>query len=82
MGGEQEYAERNSKSVRFQKEVNVVYFAGDQIVEQKTEPLKKETEQQERNKELRREVCAETVSGIKFVLRKSQSEHTHAWNKK
>lgn len=61
--------------------MNVVYFAGDQIIEQKTELLKKETEQQERNKELRREVTAEKMSDIKLVLRKSQSEYTHGWKK-
>lgn len=59
-----------------------MYFAGDQVLDQTLEPLKKETEQQERNKELRKEVCAETISGMKFLLRKSQSDYTPCWSKK
>lgn len=42
------------KSVEFVNEVLVVYFTGDEIITKSTEPLKKEIDQQARNKEMRR----------------------------
>lgn len=51
------------KNVRFQTEVTVVLFENNQILGETVEPLKKELEQQERNKELRKEVCPEGFKG-------------------
>lgn len=47
------YFPKNSKSVVFTNEVFVVYFNGNDVVCESKEPLKKDTEQQERNKEMR-----------------------------
>lgn len=47
------YFPKNSKSVVFTNEVFVVYFNGAEVVCESKEPLKKDTEQQERNKEMR-----------------------------
>ncbi|CAG9855835.1 unnamed protein product [Phyllotreta striolata] len=46
------YFPKNSKSVVFTNEVFVVYFNGNDVFESR-EPLKKDVEQQERNKEMR-----------------------------
>ncbi|XP_030753153.1 uncharacterized protein LOC115880160 [Sitophilus oryzae] len=48
------YFPQNSKSVVFTNEVLVVYFNNEDVVEESKEPLKKEVDQQERNKEMRR----------------------------
>lgn len=50
----QPYRPKNSKSVEFTNEVQVVYITADKIVGQTREPLKKELDQQIRNKEMRR----------------------------
>lgn len=42
------------KTVEFTSEVMVVYFNGDEVVGESKEPLKKEIEQQLRNKEMRK----------------------------
>lgn len=47
------YFPKNSKSVVFTNEVFVVYFNGTDVVCESKEPLKKDTDQQERNKEMR-----------------------------
>ncbi|CAH1960058.1 unnamed protein product [Acanthoscelides obtectus] len=47
------YFPKNSKSVEFTQEVFVVYFNGEEVVHESKEPLKKDEEQQERNKEMR-----------------------------
>nr|CAI5830127.1 unnamed protein product [Callosobruchus analis] len=47
------YFPKNSKSVVFTQEVFVVYFNGEEVVYESKEPLKKDEEQQERNKEMR-----------------------------
>ncbi|KAJ8977920.1 hypothetical protein NQ317_004916 [Molorchus minor] len=47
------YFPKNSKSVVFTNEVYVVYFNGDEVVCESKEPLKKDVEQQVRNKEMR-----------------------------
>lgn len=47
------YFPKSSKSVVFTNEVFVVYFNGTDVVYESKEPLKKDTEQQERNKEMR-----------------------------
>lgn len=48
------YFPKNSKSVVFTNEVLVVYFNNEDVVGEEKEPLKKEVEQQTRNKEMRR----------------------------
>lgn len=48
------YLPKNSKSVVFTNEVLVVYFNNEDVVGEEKEPLKKEVEQQTRNKEMRR----------------------------
>ncbi|XP_060522729.1 uncharacterized protein LOC132699827 [Cylas formicarius] len=48
------YDPRSTKSVVFTDEVLVVYFKNELVVGEATEPLKKEAEQQTRNKEMRR----------------------------
>lgn len=50
----QPYKHSPSKSVEFTGEVMVVYFNGDDVVGESKEPLKKELEQQLRNKEMRK----------------------------
>lgn len=50
----QPYKHPPSKSVEFTGEVMVVYFNGDDVVGESKEPLKKELEQQLRNKEMRK----------------------------
>ncbi|XP_066249558.1 uncharacterized protein [Euwallacea similis] len=45
---------KNSKSVEFTNEALVIYFNNDDVVGEEKEPLKKEVEQQTRNKEMRR----------------------------
>lgn len=45
---------KNSKSVVFTNEVLVVYFNNEDVIGEEKEPLKKEVEQQTRNKEMRR----------------------------
>ncbi|KAJ8935043.1 hypothetical protein NQ314_013039 [Rhamnusium bicolor] len=47
------YFPKNSKSVVFTNEVFVVYFNGDDVICESKEPLKKDVEQQMRNKEMR-----------------------------
>lgn len=47
------YFPKNSKSVVFTNEVFVVYFNGEDIVYESKEPLKKDIEQQMRNREMR-----------------------------
>ncbi|KAJ8948009.1 hypothetical protein NQ318_011898 [Aromia moschata] len=47
------YFPKNSKSVVFTNEVFVVYFNGDEVVCESKEPLKKDVDQQVRNKEMR-----------------------------
>lgn len=47
------YFPKSSKSVVFTNEVFVVYFNGNDFVYESKEPLKKDTEQQVRNKEMR-----------------------------
>lgn len=53
----QPYRPKNSKSVEFTNEVQVIYFTGEEVVGEAKEPLKKELEQQIRNKEMRRGHC-------------------------
>ncbi|XP_018320302.1 uncharacterized protein LOC108733587 [Agrilus planipennis] len=48
------YKTKKKKSVEFINQVLVVYYANDEILAETTEPLKKETEQQIRNKEMRK----------------------------
>ncbi|XP_076256489.1 uncharacterized protein LOC143193927 [Rhynchophorus ferrugineus] len=48
------YFPNNSKSVVFTNDVLVVYFNNEDVVGETREPLKKEIDQQERNKEMRR----------------------------
>lgn len=48
---------KNVKSVDFTNEVRVVHFRADQVVGESKEPLKRELEQQVRNKEMRRGHC-------------------------
>ncbi|CAH1117757.1 unnamed protein product [Phaedon cochleariae] len=48
-----EYFPKNSKSVVFTNEVFVVYFHENDVVYESKEPLKKDIDQQERNKEMR-----------------------------
>lgn len=50
----QPYHATNSKSVVFTNEVMVVYYNGDEVVGESREPLKKELDQQIRNKEMRK----------------------------
>lgn len=50
----EKYMTKNSKSVVFTNEVLVVYFNNEDVVGEEKEPLKKEVEQQTRNKEMRR----------------------------
>ncbi|XP_044754464.1 uncharacterized protein LOC123313587 [Coccinella septempunctata] len=48
------YEPKTSRSVVFTNEVMVVYFNGEHVVSEAKEPLKKELEQQVRNKEMRK----------------------------
>lgn len=48
------YEPKTSRSVVFTNEVMVVYFNGEHVVSESKEPLKKELEQQVRNKEMRK----------------------------
>lgn len=52
---------KNVKSVDFTNEVRVVYFSADQVLGEAKEPLKKELDQQIRNKEMRRGHCPATM---------------------
>lgn len=59
----QPYHPENTKSVEFTNEVMVVYFTGEEVVRESVEPLKKELEQQIRNKEMRRGHMPTTLTG-------------------
>ncbi|XP_045473970.1 uncharacterized protein LOC123680223 isoform X1 [Harmonia axyridis] len=48
------YEPKTSRSVVFTNEVMVVYFNGEHVISESKEPLKKELEQQVRNKEMRK----------------------------
>ncbi|CAG9773711.1 unnamed protein product [Ceutorhynchus assimilis] len=48
------YLPKNSKSVVFTNEVFVVYFNNEHVIGEEKEPLKKDVEQQTRNREMRR----------------------------
>lgn len=50
----QPYRAKNAKAVDFTNEVSVVYFNADEVVGESKEPLKKELDQQIRNKEMRK----------------------------
>lgn len=47
------FFQKNNKSVVFTNEVFVIYFNGDEVICESKEPLKKDIEQQVRNKEMR-----------------------------
>ncbi|XP_066140341.1 uncharacterized protein [Euwallacea fornicatus] len=49
-----QFLAKNSKSVEFTNEAMVIYFNNDNVVGERKEPLKKEVDQQTRNKEMRR----------------------------
>lgn len=74
----QPYHPKNMKAVEFTNEVMVVYITGDEVVGESTEPLKKELEQQIRNKEMRRGHCLTTM----FSKRKLDEDYMSAWLKK
>ncbi|KAI4471536.1 hypothetical protein MML48_1g10408 [Holotrichia oblita] len=74
----QPYHPKNMKAVEFTNEVMVVYITGDEVVGETTEPLKKELEQQIRNKEMRRGHCLTTM----FSKRKLDEDYMSAWLKK
>ncbi|GJQ79006.1 hypothetical protein Trydic_g167 [Trypoxylus dichotomus] len=74
----QPYQPKNMKAVEFTNEVMVVYITGDEVVGESTEPLKKELEQQIRNKEMRRGHCLTTV----FNKKKLDEDYISAWLKK
>ncbi|CAH0564334.1 unnamed protein product [Brassicogethes aeneus] len=62
------YLPKNSKSVLFTKDVMVVYFNGESILNQSKEPLKKEVEQQIRNKEMRKTHLIKTQEKYNLCL--------------
>lgn len=72
---------RNSKSVEFTNEVKVVYFTGDEVVREAKEPLKKELEQQIRNKEMRKGHCPAMLFSS-FKRRQQGDDYMAAWFKK
>lgn len=86
---QEDYDAHENKCVRFQRDVQVVYFAGDQVLQTGLEPLRREQEQQERNKELRgRDLIGPAfahgsastqhhTSGIRNVLRRAHSQQEH-----
>ncbi|EFA00646.2 hypothetical protein TcasGA2_TC003522 [Tribolium castaneum] len=49
------YYAKNTKSIKFTNQVTVLYFNGEDILCESMEPLKKEQDQQLRNKEMRKE---------------------------
>ncbi|XP_044269093.1 uncharacterized protein LOC123014195 isoform X2 [Tribolium madens] len=49
------YYTKNTKSIKFTNQVTVLYFNGEDILCESMEPLKKEQDQQLRNKEMRKE---------------------------
>ncbi|XP_050305038.1 uncharacterized protein LOC126742425 [Anthonomus grandis grandis] len=59
---------KNSKSVVFTNEVLVVYFNNEDVVGEEKEPLKKELEQQTRNKEMRRVHLTKTQEKYNLCL--------------
>lgn len=69
---------KNTKSVEFTNKVLVVYFNMDEVVCESTEPLKKEQEQQVRNKEMRLGHTPTTLVG----KRKCLDDYMDAWFKK
>ncbi|KAG5877384.1 hypothetical protein JTB14_027995 [Gonioctena quinquepunctata] len=62
------YFPKNSKSVVFTNEVFVVYFQENDIVYESKEPLKKDIEQQERNKEMRQGHLVKTQEKYNLCL--------------
>ncbi|KAF5305278.1 hypothetical protein FQA39_LY09243 [Lamprigera yunnana] len=66
------------KSVDFVNEVSVMHFAGDVIIDQTMEPLKKELDQQIRNKEMRRGHIPCTLLNKKVV----SEDYMSGWFKK
>nr|XP_022918154.1 uncharacterized protein LOC111427309 isoform X4 [Onthophagus taurus] len=69
---------KNSKAVEFINQVMVVYITGDEVVGESTEPLKKELDQQIRNKEMRKGHYPATL----FSRRKVDEDYMSAWIKK
>ncbi|KAF5303373.1 hypothetical protein FQR65_LT08286 [Abscondita terminalis] len=69
----------NRKSVDFVNEVAVMYFTGDEIISKAMEPLKKELDQQIRNKEMRRGHIPCTLLNKKEV---GVDDYMSAWFKK
>lgn len=57
------YKPYTKKSVLFKNEVKVMYFTNEEVVLNGTEPLKKEADQQMRNKEMRRGHVPCTIGG-------------------
>ncbi|KAF2879913.1 hypothetical protein ILUMI_26242 [Ignelater luminosus] len=70
---------QNRKSVDFVNEVLVVYFTGDEVITKSTEPLKKELDQQIRNKEMRRGHVPCTMMGKRQF---TSEDYMAAWYKK
>lgn len=62
------YFPKNSKSVVFTKDVMVIYFNGDDVISELKEPLKKEVEQQVRNKEMRQTHLIKTQEKYNLCL--------------
>ncbi|XP_019879884.1 uncharacterized protein LOC109607868 [Aethina tumida] len=62
------YFPKNSKSVVFTKDVLVIYFNGEDVVSELKEPLKKEVEQQVRNKEMRQTHLIKTQEKYNLCL--------------
>lgn len=74
----QPYHPENAKSVEFTNEVMVVYFTGEEVVRESVEPLKKELDQQIRNKEMRRGHMPTTLTG----KRRYSDDCMNPWFKK
>lgn len=68
---------RTTKSVDFTNEVKVVYFNAEEIIGEGKEPLKKELEQQIRNKEMRRGHCPAML-----LSRRKSDDYMSSWFRK
>lgn len=72
------YTPYTKKSVDFVNEVKVAYFTSEQVVMNGIEPLKKEMEQQVRNKEMRKGHVPCTIGG----RGRGEETYTAAWFKR
>lgn len=71
--------QKTRKCVTFENQVDVIYFTSDEIVSKVYEPLKKESEQHLRNKEMRKGHIPCTLLGKKQF---AHENYMSAWFKK